>query len=575
MNFRIRCLCAALIAWSIQPWASTMAQPSAAAEPDTLRSALLQLQSSAAVIPVAVRRHRLDSARAQLEQLYQQDPSALLWSHAGVATLQARALLGAMATSADDALVPDDYDVKALTQQLKLLSPQTAAQFDVGLSLAAWGFVMDLHQGRIDARSVGFELPQRHDLDAGATLRQLSSGDTGSILAALEPQFVHYRLLKQALLRYRLLAQDAQLTQWQQLPPMHSAKLGLGQSYAGAPALRHLLRALNGVPLAGANAVPAPPAGVAPVAGAADVDSTTLDSALVLELKRFQALHGLEADGQLGRTTYAALTLPLSQRVRQIELTLERWRWLPPIAAPAILVNIPAFRLFALGNDVDREADMLRMDVIVGKDFQDTQTPVFAAIMRTVVFRPFWDVPRSILLKEMLPKIRRNLRYLQAEQLEIVRGEGDDAKPVAPSAAAIAGLASGALRIRQLPGPRNSLGLIKFLFPNSHNVYMHSTPALQLFQQSRRAFSHGCIRLSDPISLAEFVLKNTPGDWTHDRVAATMNGTKQLRVTLATPVNVFILYATAMASEDGAMHFYDDLYGHDRQLEQLLQRASR
>ena len=354
------------------------------------------------------------------------------------------------------------------------LDAQRRVTFDVSLSAAALKLICDLHYGRIDPRAAGFDLgsPRPDDLDLSRELVALAGArDVGSELAAVEPRFLHYRLLEQTLPRYRLLA-------------------------ASEPAI-----------------------GV---------------------------------------------------KVRKIELTLERWRWLPEFRTPPIIVNIPQFRLFAFRTTADRAADILQMDVIVGRTFPRTRTPVFVADMRSVIFRPYWDVPRSITLREELPKIRANPSYLAAQHLEIVRGATDPATPLPPTAESIQLLASGAARLRQRPGPDNALGLIKFDLPNRNDVYLHSTPARHLFLRQRRAFSHGCIRVSDPVALAAQVLRGTAGDWTPARIEAAMNGAQTRRVRLSRPVRVIILYGTVLAKEDGEVLFFDDLYGQDRRLERLL-----
>ena len=259
----------------------------------------------------------------------------------------------------------------------------------------------------------------------------------------------------------------------------------------------------------------------------------------------------------------------LAARARKIDLTLERWRWLPAFASPPIIVNVPEFRLFAFRQITDRAVDILQMDVIVGRTFPRTRTPVFAADMRSVIFRPYWDVPRSIVLREMLSKIRANPGYLASQHLEIV-SNGPGAAVLPATAASVQALAVGMARLRQQPGPDNALGLIKFDLPNFHSIYLHSTPAQQLFLRSRRAFSHGCIRVSDPVALAAYVLRDTPGGWTAARIEAAMHGTETRRVRLAKPIRVMILYGTVLAKEDGEVLFFDDLYGQDRRLERLL-----
>ncbi|HUI60415.1 MAG TPA: L,D-transpeptidase family protein, partial [Steroidobacteraceae bacterium] len=394
--------------------------------------------------------------------------------------------------------------------------------------------------------------------DLGAFLEQLAAAsDVHQTLASIEPTFYHYRLLEQTLQRYRRLAIEQQALP--ALPLLQRRSVKPGEYYVGAPQLRNLLRLLGDLP----GRVPAS-------ATAPSLPAMTLDPELVAGLQHFQIRHGLAADGTLGKTTFTALATPLTRRVRQIELTLERWRWLPPFDTPPIIVNIPEFRLFAFRGTQDRKSDILQMDVIVGRTYLATQTPVFAADMRYVIFRPYWEVPYSIAKREMLPLIRADSRYLSAQHLQIVSAGDSAGVALAPTAANIDALATGRTRLRQAPGPDNALGLIKFMLPNAHNVYLHATPAHRLFGESRRAFSHGCIRVSDPVALAVHVLRNASDDWTAERIEAAMNGASTLRVDLARPIRVLIVYGTVLAMESGDVYFFDDIYGHDRKLESLL-----
>jgi murein L,D-transpeptidase YcbB/YkuD len=320
--------------------------------------------------------------------------------------------------------------------------------------------------------------------------------------------------------------------------------------------LRRLLTALGDMPAASTTAA----------------DEKIFSPELSAGVRALQQRHGMAPDGVLGKSTLTALTTPFTKRVRQIDLTLERWRWLAPFETPPIIVNIPQFRLFAFRTTEDRVADMLQMDVIVGKTYPRTQTPVFEANMRYLVFRPYWDVPASILRNEMLPKIRANPAYLAAQRLQIVDGQRDDSLVVPPSPEAIEGLAAGRYRLRQMPGEDNALGLVKFMFPNTYSVYLHSTPAHRLFNESVRAFSHGCIRVSDPLALATYVMRDEPGEWTREKIDAAMHqGDRPVRVNLQRPITVLILYGTALvATEAGPIQFFEDLYGYDRKLEQQL-----
>jgi murein L,D-transpeptidase YcbB/YkuD len=301
--------------------------------------------------------------------------------------------------------------------------------------------------------------------------------------------------------------------------------------------------------------------------------ANVLDAELSRALASFQSRHGLAADGVLGRGTFRALTVPLDRRVRQIELSLERLRWLPPrIGSPPIVVNIPQFELFAFRTTEDREDSLLAMDVIVGKSFPRNNTPVFAADMRYIVLRPYWDVPSSILRGELLPKIRVDPVWIERNSFEIVSGPGDDSPVVPATPENLDLLAAGRLRLRQKPGPGNSLGLVKFMFPNRYSVYLHGTPAQSLFAQARRDFSHGCVRVADPVALASFVLRDDPR-WTRESLEAAMLAGGPTRIVLGVPVRVFLIYATALATERGRVLFFEDIYGHDARLERLL--ASR
>ena len=507
-----------------------------------------------------LRGHDLQAEQDALRTLYGQRADAPLWEQAGAASAQAQGLLRALGNAADYGLEPADYQAELLTQKLAGLQSDPAAtaaswaDWDVALSTVALRFVRQLHEGRIDPHRAGFDLDQpRAALDLPATLAQLAgTDDLAASLAAVEPHFHHYQLLKAALAKYRSLAAGPG---WTALPDFRGKSLKPGDAYAAAADLRRRLVLLGDLP---------------DQAQAATADDAVLDDTLVEGLKSFQQRHGLQADGALGKTTLQALNTPLAFRVRQIELTLERWRWLPDLAPPWIAVNIPQFRLFAFTSHSDQEEGMLNMEVVVGQAFPEKRTPVFLGKVQYVVFRPYWNVPYSITRREILPKIRANPGYLKRSHMELVQGPSDDSPVVPATPQNIALLDSGKLRLRQLPGPDNALGDVKFLFPNQYNVYLHSTPAQELFSRAKRAFSHGCIRVSDPQGLAAFILRNAPGEWTAQTIAAAMTGAPNQRVTLSQPVQVMILYGTAVATESGRVYFLDDLYGQDRDLEKLL-----
>ncbi len=514
-------------------------------------------------LPAAVALWDLNRWREPLGQLYARQAYAPLWYRQEGLTPAARSLIRQLQHVDERGLLLADYDGPRLAQLATDLDHQQSAKtiavasLDVALSIAAARLASDLQQGRVDPGRLGHDLDVRRPVfDAAAVVAALATApDLASALDALEPPFRHYALLKIALARYRMLAQRPE---WTQLPPLPRPSVHPGETYAGASALRRLLAAFADLPETSAGQ---------------DAASQMLDPMLVAGLARFQARYGLDADGILGRETFRALTTPIEARVRQIELSLERLRWLPPkLESPPIIVNIPQFRLFAFRTTQDHAKDILQMDVIVGSAFKGRQTPVFAADMRYVVLHPYWDVPRSILEKELLPAIQADPAWVADNGYEMVSGQSDKAIPQPADASHVQLLAQGKLRLRQKPGPMNALGQVKFIFPNQYNVYLHDTPARALFAKSRRAFSHGCIRVSDPMALLTYVLRDDP-DWTGDRLAEALRGNKSVKVPLSRPIRVFIVYGTALATEAGQTLFFDDIYDQDARLTALL--ASR
>jgi L,D-transpeptidase YcbB len=481
---------------------------------------------------------------------------AMLWTRGGKLSASAHAVLGEMRDAGKYGLRARDYGAEALLARGAALETgagnDAVYALDAEISRAVARFVMHVHSGRISPRAAGHDLDVSHAaVDSGVAVRALAQSQAPlAVLADYEPAFHHYELLRAALSRYRALAAGREPTP---LPPPGRTSVRPGERYAGMAALRARLVQLEDLE----------PSALHSQSG------EWLDAVTSMALVRFQVRHRLEVDGALGRATLEALNVPLSRRVRQIEFALERSRWLPSrLASPPIIVNIPQFELFAFRTTEDREADILIMDVVVGKVFPQNNTPVFVSDMRQVVLRPYWDVPRSILLEELLPQIRRNPNWVANSGFEIVRGQGDDGAVVPQNADSVAGLESGALRLRQKPGPRNALGNAKFLFPNRYNVYLHDTPSQGTFAQSRRAASHGCVRVADPPALARHVLRNNP-EWTAGRIAAAMNAETGTRITLAQPIRVFLIYATALALEDGRVLFFEDIYQHDEKLEKV------
>jgi len=294
---------------------------------------------------------------------------------------------------------------------------------------------------------------------------------------------------------------------------------------------------------------------------------------IVAAVRRFQARHGLDPDGVIGSNTLAALAVSANDRVRQIELAMERLRWLPELdAGPLIAINIPSFRLWAFADGRRTEHATLAMPVIVGRSLRN-ETPVFLGTMRFVEFQPYWNVPGSILRDELLPRLARDPGYLAREDMELVSTLGDGQVSTTVDADTLAALRAGRLRVRQRPGPKNALGGIKFVLPNTMDIYLHATPAASLLARTRRDFSHGCIRLGEPAALAQFVLADQT-QWTPQAIDAAMtSGSSNAVVKLTRPVPVLAFYTTAAVDGEGRALFLPDIYGHDRKLLAALARG--
>jgi murein L,D-transpeptidase YcbB/YkuD len=463
--------------------------------------------------------------------------------------------------AADRGLAPEDYRSESLARQLEAANgspydPDAVARADVALTVAVLQFLSDLRYGRVQPQRVE---PHYHAAEKDASfvmaLRDaVVRNGLATLIAEAEPKFPLYARLKRLLAQYRRLAAQPAPN----LPPLASprSKIVVGDVYAGTTALHAALIRLDY--LAADSPVPV---------------ADRYSEALAEGVRRFQTTHGLEPDGILGKDTLAALDVPLATRITQIILSLERLRWLPDFpAGPLIAVNIPSFQLLAFETPEAQHAT-LSMPVVVGRAMR-SETPVFIGEMRYVEFSPYWNVPSSILRNELLPRLARDPDYLAREGMEIVSTRGDGLALASDADAGSAALRSGDARLRQRPGPRNALGGVKFVLPNTMDIYLHATPARELFSRAQRDFSHGCIRLRDPAALASFVLRGQP-EWTAAEIEAAMISGVNRSVPLTAPVPVVVFYATAIVDGEGAAHFLRDVYGHDRALLAVLRHAGR
>ncbi|HEV7921496.1 MAG TPA: L,D-transpeptidase family protein [Thermoanaerobaculia bacterium] len=475
------------------------------------------------------------------------------WSSNGRVTPQARVVISMFEAADVKGINAVDYDAPRWRERLALLDAapnETAlARFDLALSATLMRYISDLHIGRINPRNLRFDLDiegKKYYLPTRLTDVAVSP-DPAMALSDIEPQYEEYRRLQQALGQYRRYAADA--ANEKPLPVVKSVKPG--DAYAGLAQLTRMLRRIGDLPT--------------PVAF--DETRGIYDGALIDAVKRFQTRHGLENNGTMGPKTFAALNVPLGYRVRQIQWALERWRWAPmQFSAPPIIVNVPEFVLRAWGPD---NKTAVTMRVVVGQAYNH-QTPIFEDETKYVVFRPYWNVTPNIQRGEIVPHLEKGDRdYLARNNYEIVDAN-DRVIGATVDDARIAHLRTGDYRVRQKPGSSNALGLVKFMFPNENNVYLHSTPAQTLFDRSRRDFSHGCIRVADPAGLAAWVLRDQP-EWTPQRIKGAMNGTGDPTVVrIRQPIPIMIIYTTAHVQDDGAVQFFEDIYKHDATLEEAL-----
>jgi murein L,D-transpeptidase YcbB/YkuD len=536
-------------------WLPGMLAPSQpTGEPDDMVEAIEGLLTGINVPSVLREMRDFDRLLAAVQQLYASRDYAPLWLEEGEAGAHVRRACDKLARAYEHGLRPGDYlfgplDTGTMGNFQAGDRTLALARIDLALSLSSLRYVKDLHEGRFSPRQLALDLDVAHrTLDLVEELRAiLAAEDPETAVDARAPALEGYWLLKRELARYREIAST---DPWR---PLHDAAVVRpGDPYPDLGALRHRLV------LAGDLAEDS--------RGTGDV----YEGEVVEGVRRFQLRHGRTEDGIIGKETFACLNVPWSDRVAQIATGLERWRWLPDTpTGRAIVVNVPAYVLRAYSFDGERPTMELQSRVIVGKSYHRYQTPIFSGRIRYLEFRPRWNVPRSIIRNELLPKLDQP-GYLDDRGYEIVPSFGPDVEPLPVTAENVVRVRKGTLQIRQRPGPNNALGLVKFIFPNEHDVYLHDTPARSLFEEARRDFSHGCIRVGRPADLAAWVLAGTP-EWDRAAIDRAMSEGGPTRVTVEGDVPVFILYTTAFSDPDtGLLFFSDDIYGLDEELARKL-----
>jgi murein L,D-transpeptidase YcbB/YkuD len=545
-------------------------------------------------------------------------------------TAQATAFIHDFQDAAAKGLNPDDYDAWLWPARVAAIAKIAAAhdtsdaagntvgQFDAAMTICVMRYISDLRIGRVNPSHFNFDInvaDKKYDLAEFVSDNAVDATDVPSLIRKVEPDSEQYRATEAALARYLSLAQLQAAAAAPPLPDVSKSGVSPGGSYRAAAELLARLqlegdapgdypyhpvstpqlqaqtrpakkrfgsktiararRFLRGMPGQHAPNAPQP---AATASGQPAFDPPDLPpvytAAMADAVKLYQHRHGLVDDGKLTPDTIKSLNVPLTERVIQLQNSLERWRWLPDqyVNAP-LIVNLPEFVL--RGYSPEHQLDFT-MKVVVGKVLGDHDTPVFAHMMRYLIFRPYWNVPHDIVEKELMPHIRSSgVAYLASHNFEVTDSKGNVITTFTAK-----DIEHGGLQVREKPGPKNSLGLVKFMFPNQYDIYLHSTPQPELFSRSRRDFSHGCIRVQKPEDLAVWVLANSntsapPGkDWDADTIHDVMtNGPDNRQVNLKTPLPVVIFYVTAIAAEDGHIHFFDDLYGYDQKLQEVLSKG--
>ncbi len=557
------------------------------------------------------------------------------WVDGNKPTAQATAFIQAFRDADKKGLNPEDYNASRwadLTQKLASKNDDDVAAFDAAMTVSVMRYISDLRLGRVNPTHFNFDIhtvDKKYDLPEFVSDNAVDADDVPKLIHTVEPDSEQYRQTEDALVHYLDLArQQTASPQLAQALPTVAKPIGPGGSYPAAGALEARLQ-LEG-DLAGdsgqtdSSETTPQPSGDASTNGGASAPSTSpgpktqlsrelgkvasqvrarthtastslapapartdtttasqpvhagstaYTTSLSAGVKSFQGRHGLTPDGKLTPQTIAALNVPLSARVQQLDDSLERWRWLPNeyVNAP-LVVNLPEFVL--RGYKPDHTPDFT-MKVVVGKVVGDHNTPVFNHMMKYLIFRPFWNVPVSIIKKELASHIEKSgVGYLASKNFETVDSSG---KPVQATAAEVE---RGGVNVREKPGPKNSLGLVKFMFPNDYDIYLHSTPQPELFDRSRRDFSHGCVRVQHPDDLAVWVLnrggvtEGSDGAWDLQKVQDAMNGGPDNHtVSLKQPIPIVIFYLTAHVGDDGRVDFFDDIYSYDKQLNDVLAKG--
>lgn len=492
--------------------------------------------------------------KTEVARFYETNGYSLTWIQNDRVRPQALAVIEVLKNANAKGLDPEDYDASRWSGRLSKVSQNPTEQdlvsFDTALTVSAMRYISAVHLGRVNPEQFKFQFDvqgRQFNLADFVRTKVVNAEDPAAEIQKTEPTFPGYQKLLALLPVYE---EYARKDDGEKLQPT-TKTLVPGQPYASLARLGRFLQLIGDIPR-GTELDPNP---------------TIYQGALVEGVKHYQSRHGESPTGKLDARTINELNTPALARIRQIQLTLERWRWLPQsFSQPPLVVNLPEYRARAMNPD---GTVAFYKNVIIGKAYGH-KSPVFQKDIQYVIFRPYWEVTPSIQRGEVVPHIQKDPNYIAKHNFQVVTPKGEVVTEDKVSPEVLEGLKSGHLMVRQKPGPTNSLGLVKIIFPNPENVYLHGTDVPELFSQDVRDFSHGCIRVQDPAELVAWILRNNSG-WDLERVKAAMNGDKDnVQVNLTTRIPVLIVYGTASVNEENQIRFFDDIYGYDAALEKAL-----
>lgn len=494
-----------------------------------------------------------------LRDFYKRRDYTLAWTDGSTLNSNAYALISAVEKAGSEGLTPDNYHLgtaRTLIEESRKFgvngSPPADLLADIEMLLSDAFLLLGCHYSAGCVNPVTLEadwhVKPRHTDVTSVFDKAIKEDRVMESLQQLLPSHDMYAELKKNLTYYRRLAG---MGGWPGITGGKPLKKGITDNRI--PDLRKRLE-ISGHLSAGMNK-------------SRDVFDKSLEEAVI----KFQKIHGLQTDGVVGPVTLRALNVTAEGRARQIELNMERLRWISNrlrVGERYIIVNIADFTLKV----IQGEETVLSMKVIVGKPYW--HTPVFSEKMTYLVLNPDWNVPQSIARQEIIPKIRSDAEYLKKQNMTVLSGWGQKSEEIDPASVDwdAAGASSFKYRFRQEPGPRNPLGRIKFMFPNQFDVYLHDTPGRHLFERNVRSFSHGCIRLEKPMELAEYLLKNDPR-WSPQRINSEIASGKTREIRLPDPIDVYIIYMTAWVDTDGLLNFREDIYGMDLKLDEEMKKS--